>query len=107
MSEDILSTVNSNLSPVGEMGQKCLVSGTSLSMRLWQDEQPQEAKPEVRRDYETVGYVLKGRAKLSVEGQEVILNPGDSWIVPRGAMHTYTILELFTAVEATSPPSHV
>jgi quercetin dioxygenase-like cupin family protein len=36
----------------------------------------------------------------------VRLEPGDSWVVPRGAAHTYKILEPFTAVEATSPPAH-
>jgi hypothetical protein len=28
-------------------------------------------------------------------------------VVPRGASHTYKILEAFTAVEATSPPAAV
>jgi quercetin dioxygenase-like cupin family protein len=37
----------------------------------------------------------------------VKLEAGDSWVVPRGARHTYRILEPFTAVEATCPPSHV
>jgi quercetin dioxygenase-like cupin family protein len=37
----------------------------------------------------------------------VLLEPGDSWIVPKGASHTYKVLEPFTAVEATSPPAHV
>ena len=59
------------------------------------------------RDYETVGYVIKGRAELHLEGQVLLLNAGDSWLVPRGASHTYKILEPFTAVEATSPPASV
>ena len=37
----------------------------------------------------------------------VLLEPGDSWLVPKGASHTYNILESFTAVEATSPPAEV
>ncbi len=74
-------------------------------MRLWEDEQPGEAKPASRRDYETVGFVLRGRAELQIEGQKVVLEPGDSWVVPRGALHSYKFLEPFTAVEATSPPS--
>jgi quercetin dioxygenase-like cupin family protein len=73
-------------------------------MRLWEDEQPGESKPPTRRDYETVGYVVKGRAELHLEGQMVLLEPGDSWVVPRGSAHTYRILEPFTAVEATCPP---
>ncbi|PSP03218.1 MAG: cupin domain-containing protein [Cyanobacteria bacterium QS_7_48_42] len=89
------------------MGQKYLATGKSLSMRLWEHEQPGEPKSEMRRDYETVGYVIKGRAELHLEGQMVILEPGDSWIVPEGASHTYKILEPFTAVEATSPPVEI
>ena len=89
------------------MGQKYLASGIAVSMRLWADEQPQDYKPATRRDYETVGYVIKGKAELRIEGQVVLLEPGDSWVVPRGSAHAYKILEPFTAVEATSPPGFV
>ena len=58
------------------------------------------------RDYETVGYVIKGRAELHLAGQMVLLEAGNSWVVPRGAQHHYRILDSFTAVEATSPPAH-
>jgi quercetin dioxygenase-like cupin family protein len=51
--------------------------------------------------------VIKGSAELEIEGQIVRLGPGNSWVVPKGAMHRYTILEPFTAVEATYPPAHV
>jgi quercetin dioxygenase-like cupin family protein len=36
----------------------------------------------------------------------VLLEAGNSWVVPRGAQHQYRILDSFTAVEATSPPAH-
>jgi quercetin dioxygenase-like cupin family protein len=87
------------------MGQRYLASGESLSMRLWENERPGEPKPEVAREYETVGYVLSGRAELHLDGTKIQLSAGDSWTVPRGATHTYRILESFTAVEATSPPA--
>lgn len=99
--------VSSQASPHGELGQKYLVDGKSVSMRLWDAVEPEEPRPEVRRDYETVGYVLGGRAELRLEGQVVLLWPGDSWLVPQGAAHTYRILESFSAVEATSPPAEV
>nr|WP_223861758.1 cupin domain-containing protein [Geminicoccus harenae] len=76
-------------------------------MRLWRDEPPSEAKPLSVRDYEVVGYVIGGRAELELEGQTIRLETGDSWLVPRGARHTYRILESFTAVEATAPPAQV
>jgi len=99
--------VQSQESPTGEMGQKYLASGKAISMRLWENEQPDDAKPESSRDYETVGYVISGRAELHLEGQMVLLEPGDSWTVPKGASHTYRILEAFTALEATHPPAKV
>jgi quercetin dioxygenase-like cupin family protein len=108
MSDTIDTTVtkvDSRNSPRGAMGQKYLASGIHVAMRLWEEESA-EGKPESRRDYETVGYVLEGKAELVLEGQTVKLEPGDSWVVPKGAAHRYRILEPFKAVEATSPPAH-
>ena len=107
MSDTTVMKVSSAFSPRGDHGQKYLASGKGLSMRLWEKEPSGETKPVTRRDYETVGYVIAGRAELDIEGQTVKLEPGDSWIVPRGAAHTYRILEDFTAVEATHPPHQV
>jgi quercetin dioxygenase-like cupin family protein len=99
--------VCSKHSPKGSLGQKYLASGIHVAMRLWEDERPGEAKSSKPRDYETVGYVIGGRAELHLEGQLVLLEPGDSWVVPKGADHSYKVLEPFTAVEATSPPALV
>ena len=106
MADTSVTKVDGERSPVGRMGQRYLASGVRLSMRLWLDIEPGEKAP-VRRDYETVGYVLKGRAELILEGQTVRLDPGDSWVVPHGAEHSYRVLETFSAVEATSPPAEV
>jgi mannose-6-phosphate isomerase-like protein (cupin superfamily) len=102
MTDTTIKKVSSATSPVGKMGQTYLISGKRVSMRLWRDEEPQADKPSAARDYETVGYVIAGRAELTLEGQTLRLEPGDSWLVPAGAEHSYRILERFTAVEATS-----
>jgi quercetin dioxygenase-like cupin family protein len=107
MGDTTVIKVDSSNSPRGEMGQKYLASGKSLAMRLWENEEPNEAKENAKRDYETVGYVIKGRAELHLEGQMVLLEKGDSWVVPKDASHTYKILETFTAVEATHPPAQI
>ncbi|MGB3682576.1 MAG: cupin domain-containing protein [Rubrobacteraceae bacterium] len=107
MTDKSVKKVSAESSPKGEMGQKYLATGKALSMRLWENEEPGEPKPEEKRDYETVGYVVSGKAELHLEGQKVLLEPGDSWVVPKGASHTYEIQEAFTAVEATSPPAEV
>jgi quercetin dioxygenase-like cupin family protein len=106
MGDTTATKIDSDYSPHGEMGQKYLASGIHVAMRLWENREADDDKEMRTRDYETVGYVISGRAELHLEGQILTLEPGDSWVVPKGASHTYKILETFTAVEATSPPAH-
>ena len=105
MGDSTIKKVTERTAPKGAMEQTYLVSGKHLAMRLWKDEAPQTDRPR-RRDYETVGYVISGKAELTLEGQSITLVPGDSWLVPKGSEHRYKILEPFTAIEATAPPAH-
>ncbi len=107
MGDQSVSKVSSQYSPRGEMGQKYLASGIHISIRLWESLSPTPPISFTQRDYETVGYVIRGRANLEIEGQILSLTAGDSWIVPKGSSHGYEILEPFTAVEATTPPAQV
>lgn len=106
MGDSSVQKVMSESSPSGSMGQKYLASGVHVAMRLWENEEPNDDKEFSTRDYETVGYVISGKAELHLEGQMLTLEAGSSWVVPKGASHTYVILETFTAIEATSPPAH-
>ena len=106
MSDTTIKKVEAASSPKGEMGQKYLVSGKRVSMRLWDLQPGSEVKHTTNRDYETVGYVIAGSAKLELE-EQTLLKAGDSWLVPAGATHQYTITEPFKAIEATSPPAEV
>ena len=107
MGDQSVNKVSSQYSPRGEMGQKYLASGIHISMRLWELLPPAPPTSFTQRDYETVGYVIRGRANLEIEGQILSLTAGDSWIVPKGSSHRYEILETFAAVEATTPPAQV
>jgi quercetin dioxygenase-like cupin family protein len=107
MRDTTVKKVEADTSPKGDMGQRYLVSGKSVSMRLWVDEPANHQKEPSTRDYETVGFVISGKAELEIEGQTISLAPGDSWLVPEGASHRYKIVQPFTAVEATSPPAAV
>jgi quercetin dioxygenase-like cupin family protein len=106
MADTTIKKIDSTHAPVGPMGQKYLVSGKRVALRLWEEE-PNDQKAPRRRDYETVGYVLEGEAELFLEGQVVRLARGDAWLVPAGSEHTYRILARFVAVEATAPPARV
>jgi quercetin dioxygenase-like cupin family protein len=107
MTDTTVKKVSAAYSPTGEMGQKYLVSGKRVSMRLWSAEPAGGAESASVRDYETVGYVIAGRAELHLEGQTLVLEAGDSWLVPPGAEHSYAVIEPFTAIEATAPPAQV
>ena len=107
MGDTTITKVDSTHSPQGPLGQTYLATGVGVGMRLWRDRPPGEPKPQTARDYETVGYVISGRAELHSEGQMVLLEPGNCWVVPRHALHTYKILEPFTAIEATHPPAEI
>ncbi len=98
-------TLNADDQPAGSMGQVDLVSGEKVALRLWRDEERSVVPIVSRRRYETVGYVIAGSADLTIEGTTVRLSPGDSWLVPAGAEHSYTVIDRFTAVEATAPPA--
>lgn len=107
MGDTTVKKVQAATAPRGEMGQIYLVSGKSVSMRLWDGTQTANDKPGRKRDYETVGFVIEGSAQLNIEGQTLKLEPGDSWLVPAGAEHSYDVEGRFLAVEATSPPAQV
>ncbi len=98
-----ITKVSAASAPRGAMGQKYLAAGVHLGMRLWDREEPGGDAAESARNYETVGYVIAGRAVLHLEGQMVTLAPGDSWTVAKGSRHRYEIIEAFTAIEATAP----
>jgi mannose-6-phosphate isomerase-like protein (cupin superfamily) len=107
MTDTTVAKIDSTHSPKGPAGQKYLACGKSMSMRLWENEGVEKDKTDCKRDYETIGFAIKGKAELHIEGQMVLLNAGDSWVVPKGASHHYKILEEFSAVESTSPPAEL
>lgn len=107
MPDTTVTKVNSTYSPKGDHGQTYLASGKSVALRLWREPRREHNNSTSKRDYETAGYVVSGHAELEIEGQTVKLDPGDSWVVPKGTEHRYRILDEFIAVEATSPPAHV
>ena len=107
MAYDTVTKLNSNDLPVGGHGQVRLATGESVGLRLWQEGPREHDKVATTRDYETVGYVISGHAELEIDGRILRLEPGDSWLVPKGTEHRYRMVDDFVAIEATSPPSHI
>jgi hypothetical protein len=73
MPDKSITKVGSANAPTGRFGQKYLASGIRISMRLWEREQPAEAKLQTAHEYETAGFVIEGKAELHIEGQLVLL----------------------------------
>ena len=107
MGDTTVKKVDAAHSPKGAKGEKYLASGKRVAMRLWEESPGDKNGGTHEHEYEVVGYVIEGRAELHLEGQTVKLEPGNSWVVPAGARHSYKILEPFQAVEATAPPFQV
>ena len=53
-----------------------------------------------------VGYVISGQVELTVGSQTRILNPGDSYAIPGGVVHSARVLEDSLVVDVFSPPRH-
>ena len=55
-------------------------------------------------DHESIGYLISGRMRLVIGGQESLAEPGDAWLHPRGVPHFSEALEDCVQVEVKSPP---
>jgi quercetin dioxygenase-like cupin family protein len=55
-------------------------------------------------DHESLVYLIKGRMKLVIGGEEFVAKAGDAWIHPKGVPHWSETLEDCLAIEIKSPP---
>ena len=61
---------------------------------------PEHAHP----DHESICYLVKGKVRVVIGGEEFIANPGDTWIHPAGVPHYHEALEDSVQIEIKSPP---
>jgi quercetin dioxygenase-like cupin family protein len=59
--------------------------------------------PRHTHPHEQVGYLVRGRLRLSIGAEVFDARPGDAWCVPGGVEHGAEILEDSIAVEVFSP----
>lgn len=60
--------------------------------------EPHAVVEEHQHPHEQVGYVIKGRAKFIIGGEEKVLQPGDQFRIPGNVRHK--VIALDEAVEA-------
>ncbi len=80
-----------------------LEHGEHCTLRVWREEEPNADKPAETCEYETLGYVVKGVVELTLDGHTRWLRAGDTYIVPKHALHRYVVRERLTAIEALAP----
>lgn len=61
---------------------------------------PEHAHP----DHESICYLVKGKVRVVIAGEEFIAEPGDTWIHPAGVPHYHEALEESVQIEIKSPP---
>jgi len=52
---------------------------------------------------EQTGYLVYGKIRLSINGDSMLLSPGDSWNIPSNVKHKAEIIEDSLAIEIFSP----
>jgi len=55
-------------------------------------------------DHESICYLVKGKVRVVIAGEEFIASPGDTWIHPAGVPHYHEALEDSVQIEIKSPP---
>jgi mannose-6-phosphate isomerase-like protein (cupin superfamily) len=55
-------------------------------------------------DHESICYLVKGKVRVVIGGEEFIAVPGDTWIHPAGVKHFHEALEDSVQIEIKSPP---
>lgn len=55
-------------------------------------------------DHESMGYLIRGRLRLIIDGREFIAEAGSAWVHPAGVDHYSEALEDCEQIEVKSPP---
>ena len=89
--------------PRGAEGEKLLVNGQRMGLRLWEHKQTGVGKSEHQNEYEYVAYVIKGAVRITMDKLSFEARTGDSYCVPANTPYSLEIIEEATVVEATCP----
>lgn len=60
--------------------------------------------PKHSHPYEQTGYLLHGKITLTIGDTSYDVNPGDSWCIESGVVHSAEIIEDSSALEIFTPP---
>ena len=83
------------------------VLGEGTSMLTLEVRMPAgQSSPPHAHDHESVGYVVRGRVRMTVDGHSSELRAGDGFVHPAGATHSLTAVDGEAVwLEVKSPPT--
>ncbi len=88
----------------GYLGVKAMIVGQDMVV-LEVKRQKGVIDPEhAHHDHESICYLVSGKLRVVIAGDEFIAAPGDIWIHPRGVPHYHETLEDSVQLEIKSPP---
>lgn len=83
--------------------RRILADGQAM-MQVQIDFDPGAVVPTHQHMHEQISYVLSGSMRFTIDGQDVILNAGESRQIAGNVPHSATALLASTLVETFSPP---
>jgi len=64
----------------------------------------EDSPPLHKHPNEQSGYVISGKCRITIDGVEGEIAPGDSYMIPRGVEHCIEIIEPGEVLDVFSPP---
>ncbi len=87
----------------GQFGEKLHVRGERMEMRYWEAIPPGFHFDPHDFPVDIAGFVVKGKAKWTINGREYLTGEGDSYYLPTGCRYGLDVIEEFSVVEVLSP----
>jgi quercetin dioxygenase-like cupin family protein len=99
--ETIKLTTIQGLPFVGNVTMKVMMAGENMNMLEISYPAGSSSPP---HEHESVAYVISGKIKGTIEGDSVILGPGDACRHPEGVEHSVAAIKDAVSLEIKSPP---
>lgn len=106
--DEVQSETITAVEGVAEQGharvKKMMVGDQILLLEVWREKGLIDPVHK-HMDHESTAYLVSGRLRLIIGGEEFIATPGSAWIHPVGVDHFSEALEDCLQIEIKSPPT--
>ena len=87
----------------GRLAVKPLITGKDAGLLEFRRAKGLRDPEHTHPDHESICYLVSGRVRVVIAGQEFIAEPGDAWIHPAGVLHYHETLEDSVQIEIKAP----